>query len=258
MRKTKKFDYSKIYYLVVDYTEPEQPIWFSDYNELPRLMYRGKWISKIKIRKGAAITFDPIGDNRWQTAESNIKTIITYHIVNDFGKWFNPDKYNWEWSCALARYCAPNFDEWFDKERYNWEHSYELTQFCANHFDKWFDKDKFDWRDSCGLARYCAPNFDKWFDKNKFDWYSGSYALVQYCTQYFDKWFDEKRFDSYDASVWLDHNHVLSNLLKCESYKINNTWSLVIANKSTVHWVIRDTIEALNKVQKTNNQYMVD
>ena len=220
----KTFDYSKTYYKVTNEEENhngyqyrdglnileeefnDNPgescvpggFYFTDYENLPSFFDFGIWIREIRIPEDARVVKDPEGD-KWRT--DKIIFGKKYHIIKDFDRWFNPDKFNWEKSWALAEYCPSYFDKWFDPEKFNWYYSYYLAQFCPEHFDKWFNPDKFNWEQSNYLAKFCSNHFDKWFDSEKYNW-DYSFYLAEYCLDHFDEWFDKERFN-YKCYSWI-------------------------------------------------------
>lgn len=134
-------------------------LYFTDYDHLPEFFGYGVWIREVTIPTDAKVVKDPDG-NKWRA--NKIILGNKYHIENDFDKWFDPEKFNWNNSDYLAEYCSDHFDKWFDPEKYNWNYSFYLAQFCSDHFDKWFDPEKYDFRYSVYLAKYCSEHKDKW------------------------------------------------------------------------------------------------
>jgi len=151
--------------------------YFTDYDHLPEFLEIGVWIREVTIPTDAKVVLDPDG-NKWRC--DKIIFGNKYHIKNDFDKWFNPDKFNWNYSGYLAKYFTNQFDIWFDPEKFNWKQSNHLAEYCSNQFDVWFDPEKYNWDYSEYLAVYCSDHFDKWFDPEKFDWYY-SHFLAQSC-----------------------------------------------------------------------------
>jgi len=171
--------------------------YFTDYEHLPRFFKYGTWIREVTIPTDARVVKDPEGD-KWRTDKIILGN--KYHIKNDFAKWFDPEKFNWDdYSYYLTQYFSRHFDKWFFKDKFNWDdYSYYLTQYCSNHFDKWFDKEKFNWKKySHYLPQFCSEHFDKWFDPEKFNWKDYSGYLAIYCSNHFDKWFDAEKFNWY-------------------------------------------------------------
>jgi hypothetical protein len=68
---------------------------------------------------------------------------------------------------TLVEYYSEHFDKWWDPDKFDWDFSGCLARYCSEHFDKWWDHDKFDWDYSSFLARFCPKNVDKWYDKDK-------------------------------------------------------------------------------------------
>ena len=206
----KNFDYSKTYYKVTNENEihhgyqykdglnvlkekfNDDPwascvpggFYFTDYEKLPKFLDYGIWIREITIPEDARVIKDTDG-NKWRTD----KIILgkKYHINNDFDKWFDPEKFNWEDSLYLALYCSDHFDKWFNPEKIDRSASHYLARYCSEHFDKWFNPEKYDWNYSEYLAEYCSEHFDKWFDPEKYDWYYIKY-LALYCLEHKNKW----------------------------------------------------------------------
>jgi len=213
----KKFDYTKTYYKVTNENEihhayqykdglnvlnekfNDDPkascvaggFYFTDYDHLPEFFEYGVWIREVTIPTDAKVVLDPDG-NKWRC--DKIIFGNKYHIENDFNKWFDPEKFNWNNSDYLAEFCSNQFDKWFDPELFNWDYSEYLAVYCSDHFDKWFDPNKFNWDYSDYLAKHCSNQFNKWFNPEKFDWYYSHY-LAEYCSNQFDKWFDPEKFD---------------------------------------------------------------
>ena len=222
------FDYSKTYYKVTNSEEkhyrlqykdglntllPDEVfndnpsdscvrnrIYFTDYEHLPQFFDYGVFIRKVKIPEDARVIKDPSGD-KWGT--DKIIFLERYSIKDDFDLWYDKDKFNYDYSWALAKYCPEHFDKWFDKERFDYEaNSDVLGKYCSGHFDKWFDKEKYDYDHDGTLVTYCPEHFDKWFDREKIDCKSLSYELAVHCPDHFDKWFDKESFN-YEASGML-------------------------------------------------------
>ena len=256
----KNFDYSKTYYKVTTKDEihhgyqyknglnilkeefndnPKDScvpggFYFTDYENLPIFFEYGTWIREVTIPKGARVVKDPQG-NKWRC--DKIIFGKKYHIHNDFDKWFDPEKYDWNASYYLAEYCPEHFDKWFNSEKFDWNASYYLAKYCPEYFDKWFDPEKFDWKHSNYLVRYCSKDFDKWFDPEKFNW-NASYYLAKYCPEYFDKWFDPEKYNWYysnylaeycskDFDKWFDpekYDWYFSDYLAQFCYEHINKW----------------------------------
>jgi len=206
----KEFDYSKTYYKVTNENETHNNykykdglnileekfnddstascvpggFYFTDYENLPKFFEYGIWIREVTIPENAKVIKDPDG-NKWRT--NKIIFGKKYHIKNDFDKWFDPEKFDWNYSDYLTEYCSSQFDKWFNPEKYNWEYSHYLALYCFDHFDKWFNSEKYNWEYSHYLALYCFDHFDKWFDSEKFNW-GYSHYLTLYCLEHINKW----------------------------------------------------------------------
>ena len=215
--------------------------YFTDYDHLPKFFNYGVWIREVTIPTDAKVILD-VEEDKWRCDKIILGN--KYHIKNDFDKWFNPEKFNWDYSRNLVVYCSDHFDKWFDPKKFNWVHSHIFAKYCSEHFDKWFDPEKFNWEYSYILAQHCSKDFDKWFNKKKFDWkhshylaqycsnhfdkwfnpkkYNWTYSqyLAKYCSQHFDKWFDPKLFD------WFDSQYLTKY---CSEHK--NKWEKYVPNK---------------------------
>ncbi|MEM4270573.1 MAG: hypothetical protein QXO70_00585, partial [Candidatus Pacearchaeota archaeon] len=134
---------------------------------------------------------DPEGD-KWRS--DKIIFGERYHLWDDFTKWFDSERWNWEnGSVVLARCFNCHIDKWWDPEKFNWEYgSPYLAGYCYRYFSKWWDPEKFNWEDgSYCLARYCSDYFTKWWDPEKFDWAEKCF-LETYCQQYKEIWGNNK------------------------------------------------------------------
>jgi len=80
-------------------------------------------------------------------------------------------KYN-SWDLCYGH--SKKFDEWWDPDKYNWGFSYALAEYCSEKFNTWWDSERFDWHSgSRNLTKYCHKYFNKWWDINKYDWHNG-------------------------------------------------------------------------------------
>ena len=104
---------------------------------------------------------------------------------NKIKEWWNPEKFDWEDSWALAKYCSNYFNIWWDAKKFNWEGSCILAQYCTNYFNIWWDADKYDWEDSWVLAKFCSKYFKIWWDSEKYNWRDGKDKLTKYCSSKF-------------------------------------------------------------------------
>ena len=209
------FDYSKVYYKVTNEREnhngyqyhnglnilegefndnPKEScvsgrLYFTDYYHLPLFFGYGTWIREVRIPQDATVIEDPEED-KWGT--DMIILGNKYHIHDDFDKWFDPNRYNWQDSYYLAGYCSEQFDKWFDPERFNWKNSYYLAEYCSEQFDKWFDPERFNWDYSDFLAKYCPEHFNEWFDPKRLT--SNVYEyLNSYCHKQLIDWLSDKK-----------------------------------------------------------------
>ena len=214
--------------------------YFTDYKNLINFLDYGVWIREVTIPTDAKVVKDPDG-NKWRA--DKIIFGNKYHIKNDFDKWFDPEKFDWNnseflakyftdqfdiwfdpekfnWNCSeyLAKFCSDHFDKWFDPEKFDWDYSNYLAEFCSNQFDKWFDPEKYNWNYSKNLAEYCSNHFDKWFDPEKFNWFFSNY-LAKFCSDHFDKWFDPEKFD------WTYFNYLIKY---CSEHK--DKWEKYLLN----------------------------
>lgn len=190
---------------------------FTDYEHLPFYFTYGIYIREIKIPSDARIVKNPMG-NKWRA--NKIILGKRYRIKEDFEKWFDPEKFNWEnYSYILVRDHWDKFDLWFDTEKFNYESSTYLAKFCSNKFDQWFNSEKFNWvYGSNHLAQFCFDKFDKWFNPEKFNWRIASGYLAEFCSNKFEKWFDPEKF------YWNNQLIFLENF--CSKYK--HIWSKYI------------------------------
>jgi hypothetical protein len=87
----------------------------------------------------------------------------TWDIANrTFHEWWNAEKFDWNDSYILTKYCSDKFDIWWDSEKFNWDYSWTLAARCSEHFEKWWDPKKFNWSNSQTLIEYCQEYKDIW------------------------------------------------------------------------------------------------
>lgn len=184
------FDYSKVYYKVTNEREnhngyqyhnglnilegefndnPKEScvsgrLYFTDYYHLPLFFGYGTWIREVRIPQDATVIEDPEED-KWGT--DMIILGNKYHIHDDFDKWFDPNRYNWQDSYYLAEYCSEQFDKWFDPERFNWDYSDFLAKYCPEHFNEWFDPKRLTSNVYEYLNSYCHKQLIDWLSDKK-------------------------------------------------------------------------------------------
>ena len=155
-----KFDFSKVYYKVTNEQEchngyqykdglnileeefNDNPkassglggFYFTNYKHLPGFFWMGTWIREVTIPTDAMVVKDPEGDE-WRT--NKIILGNRYHINNDFDKWFDKEKFDWDYSDCLARYCSQYFAKWFDPQKFYWDYCLYLIDYCHSQFTRW-------------------------------------------------------------------------------------------------------------------------
>ena len=132
-------------------------IYFTDAENLVLFYCYGINIRPIKLLPDSRV----IRDNGKYRADK-IEMLDRISWTEHFDKWFNPEKFNWDDSCSLAKHCHEHFDKWFDPDKFDWYYSWSLAKYCHEHFDKWFDPDKFDWTYSEYLVKYCSEYKNIW------------------------------------------------------------------------------------------------
>jgi hypothetical protein len=86
-----------------------------------------------------------------------------------FDSWYNPKKFDFNFSNLLAEHCPEKFDIWFDPNTYNFQHgSLQIARCCSDKFLIWFDIDKFNYTSRWELVVHCFEHIDIWFDQQQF------------------------------------------------------------------------------------------
>ena len=141
-------------------------------------------------------------------------------------QWWDPDRYNWQSSCVLIRYCRQYFNIWWDPERFDWKprSTRFLMNYCKEHFDTWWDPKSFPWETNViYLLKDFNDKFETWWDEEKFPWstkflFGNTIAeeiLIRYCVAYFPIWYYADYFQLTDR---------LCELLKMHCGNLKGIW----------------------------------
>ncbi|MEM4270567.1 MAG: hypothetical protein QXO70_00555 [Candidatus Pacearchaeota archaeon] len=113
-------------------------LYFTDYKNLHlfiNMITDATYIREVTIPTDAKVVLDLEGD-KWRAD----KIILNkrYHLWDDFDKWFDPVRWNWEeGSGVLVRLFNHHFDKWWDAERFNWEEECYLEKYCQQYKEIW-------------------------------------------------------------------------------------------------------------------------
>ena len=82
----------------------------------------------------------------------------------EFLEWFQQlDKFDWKTSSyLLCKYFSKFFNVWWDPRKFNWQYSDRLCLHCHEYFKIWWDPNKFDWQSSNYLNVFCQEYKDIW------------------------------------------------------------------------------------------------
>jgi len=161
-----KFDYNKTYYLVEDLSSfnanPEDDyvtgkFYFTDLEHLPGFFDQICWIQSLMVPKYAEVIIE---EDKISASKIILGNKITFQDYIE--TLFDPDKFNWEYSGALARHCSEYCETWFDPDKFDWFYSHYLADFCSEHFKLWFDPEKYNWKYSDYLVEYCSEYKSIW------------------------------------------------------------------------------------------------
>ena len=61
----------------------------------------------------------------------------------------------------LKKYSNYELDFW-DPNKYDWKYSWALAEYCSEHFEIWWDPNKFNWKFVDYLKKYCQDYKHIW------------------------------------------------------------------------------------------------